>query len=95
MLENSQDVLNLVIAFCVLWFTVFVCWTIYYFGMILKRINTVTEALTDVLEAAKDFMDKTKERINSVGATLGAIVQLGEQAISYFSSKKSDKKGKK
>lgn len=95
MLENSKDVLNLVIAFCVLWFTVFVCWTIYYFGMILKRINVVTEALTDVLESAKDFMDKTKEKINSVGATLGAIMQIGEQVVGYFSAKKANKKERK
>jgi len=89
MLETSKDVLYLVIAFCVLWFTIFLCWTIYYFGMILKRINDVTEALMSTVISVREFFDKTKEKVNNLGNTIAAVTSMGEKAMDYFNNRKA------
>ena len=94
MLENSKDVLNIVLAFCVLWFTVFLCWMIYYFAMILKRIYQVTETFTKTLEAMEKFFDKAQEKVNSFGSTFGALVELGKKGFDYVQEKREKKSSK-
>lgn len=91
MLENSNDLLNIVIAFCVLWFTIFLCWMIYYFAMILKRIYRVMETFTETLEAVEGFFTKAKEKVNSFGTTLATMVELGKKGFDYVSEKRSQK----
>lgn len=95
MLENSQDLLNIVIAFCVLWFTIFLCWVIYYLAMILKRISTVMETFTATLEAIESFFGKAKEKVNSVGATLSTLVDLGKKGFDFVQERKSKKASRK
>ena len=43
MIETSKDILYLVIAFCVLWLTVFLCWALYYMIRMLKQTNQFLE----------------------------------------------------
>ncbi|MFA6305037.1 MAG: hypothetical protein WCV73_00850 [Patescibacteria group bacterium] len=91
MLENSQDLLNIVIAFCVLWFTIFLCWVIYYFAMILKKINSVMETFTGTLNAIKDFFDKSKEKVANFGTTFAAVMEVGKKVADYVAEKKAKK----
>lgn len=89
MLENSKDLLNIVIAFCVLWLTIFICWVIYYFAMILKRIYHVTETFSKTLEAIREFFEKTKEKVANFGATLATAVEVGKKVADYVGEKKA------
>jgi uncharacterized membrane protein len=97
MLENSKDLLNIVIAFCVLWLTIFICWVIYYFAMILKRVYQVTETFNKTMEAMKEFFEKSKEKLAGFGTTLTAVVDLGKKMVDYVQDKKAKKnaRGKK
>ncbi len=49
MLENSQDLFYLVMAFCVLWFTVFICIALYYLIKILRQSNQVVTEVREKL----------------------------------------------
>ncbi|MDP2586899.1 MAG: hypothetical protein Q8P32_03970 [Candidatus Komeilibacteria bacterium] len=91
MLENSQDLLNIVIAFCVLWLTIFICWMIYYFAMILKRVYMVMETFTKTLDAIRDFFEKTKEKVNNFGNAVATAVEIGKRVSEYVSDKKAKK----
>lgn len=91
MLENSKDLLNIVIAFCVLWLTIFICWVIYYFAMILKRVYQVMETFTKTLDAIRDFFEKTKEKVANLGTTIAAAVEIGKKVSEYVSEKKAKK----
>ncbi len=98
MIENSKDILYIVLAFCALWLTIFICWMIYYFAMILKKIYQVTETFTKTLEAMESFFNKAKEKVNSFGATFSTLVELGKKGFDYVQEKrlkKSSGHGKK
>ena len=92
MLETSKDLLNIVIALCVLWFTVFLCWMIYYMAMILKRVNEVMEKVTGTLDAIAGFFTKAKEKINSVGSTLATAMELGKKVVEIVKEKQEKKR---
>jgi len=92
MLENSKDLLNIVIAFCVLWFTIFLCWMIYYLAMILKRVSNVMETFTRTLEAMEDFFKSAKEKVSAFGATFTALTEIGKKAFDFVSEKRNRKK---
>ncbi len=79
MLETSKDLLNLVIAFCVLWFTVFLCWMLFYFASILKKINDVMGKMTGTLEAVTNFFEKAKEKLDNFGSSLSVILDLSQK----------------
>jgi len=94
MLETSKDILNIVIAFCVLWFTIFVCWVIYYLAMILKRIHSVMETFTKTLDAVRHFFENAKDKVNNLTSTINTAIQVGQRVANYVSEKK-DARGKK
>lgn len=95
MLETSKDILYIVIAFCVLWFTIFVCWVIYYFAMILKRIHGVMEVFTKTVESIGDFFNKAKEKLEKTSSSLTVLIDLGKKIYDTVSEKKAKKESKK
>jgi hypothetical protein len=96
MFETSKDLLYIVIAFCVLWFTIFVCWVIYYFAMILKRINSVMEVFSKTVEAIGNFFTQAKDRLEKATSSLTILLELGKKIYDSLAEKKAQaKKAKK
>ena len=92
MLETSKDLLYVAIAFCVLWLTIFICWMIYYFAMILKKVNHVMETFTKTLDAVRDFFEKAREKVSNAGTAIAAAVELGKKVADFVEEKKANKK---
>ena len=88
MLETSKDLLNLVIAFCILWFTVFLCWMLFYFASILKKVNEVMGKMTGTLDAVPQFFTKAKEKLDSFGSSLSVILGLSQRIFDKVVDKK-------
>jgi len=91
MLETSKDLLYIVIAFCILWFTIFICWMIYYMAMILKRIHIVMETFTRTLEAVRSFFDQARDKVNNLGSTIAAAVEVGRKVADFVKEKQANK----
>ncbi len=64
MLE-STDILYIVIAFCILWITAFVCWFIYQVATVFKRVN-------DVLGELKYQIEKVEQALNGIKSKFDA-----------------------
>jgi len=56
---QSQDILYIVLAFCALWITAFMCWLIWQVAMILKNVN-------DTMSEAREKMAKIEEAITAI-----------------------------
>ena len=91
MLETSKDLLYIVIAFCILWLTIFICWMIYYMAMILKRIHIVMETFTRTLEAVRSFFDNARDKVNNLGSTIAAAVEVGRKVADFVKEKQAGK----
>jgi len=56
---QSQDILYIVLAFCALWITAFMCWLIWQVAMILKNVN-------DTMTEAREKIGKIEEAITAI-----------------------------
>ncbi|MEK7202754.1 MAG: hypothetical protein AAB653_00345 [Patescibacteria group bacterium] len=70
LLNNSKDLLNIVLSFCALWLTIFIAWFIYYLVMIMRQVFQVVK--------------ETREKINKIDETIKAFKKKVEYSISYL-----------
>jgi len=95
MLETSRDILNIVLAFCVLWFTLFVTWTIFYFAMILRNANKASKKLLSVVDGVQEIVNGIKEKIHTSTAHIATLIDVGKQVADYMQKKKKKQATKK
>jgi len=95
MLETSQDLLYVVIAFCVLWLTIFICWLLYYFIMLLKQAYDVTKAVRMTIVKVDALVDGAKKRLESSASHLSLLVEAVGQLAQYVQARRAVPKTKK
>jgi hypothetical protein len=95
LLNTSKDLLNIAIAASVVGFTVFLCWTIYYFAMILRQaffgIKEMRGRLHKIDELLKTFKEKIESSVSYL-LLIGEGVKKLVEVIKDRSDKKEEKK---
>jgi len=94
MLETSKDLLNIVIAFCVLWFTAFVCWFIYYVINIIKRVAETMDQVAKMANGVNQFFDEAKTRMQKASSYLPLIIDGAKKLFEFAKEKKDGTKRK-
>ena len=89
MLETSKDLLNIVIAFSVLWFTVFMCWFIYYIVMIIKRVADTTDQLARMAGNVNDFFGEAKTRLKNATSYAPIVIEGIKSLTEYLKDKQT------
>ncbi|MFW0837661.1 MAG: hypothetical protein ACKKL5_01545 [Candidatus Komeilibacteria bacterium] len=87
MLETSKDLLNIVIAFCILWFTVFICWFIYYVVNIMRRVSDTMDQVAKMSASINDFFGAAKLKMEQATSYLPLLFEGVEHLTSYFKGK--------
>lgn len=64
MLE-TQDILYIVLMFCALWFTMFLCWLMYQIVGIMRRVHGFIDLLERKLEQVEISVGNMKSRFDS------------------------------
>lgn len=64
MLE-TQDILFIVLMFCALWFTVFLCWLMYQIGGIMRRVHGFIDLLEKKIEQVEISVGNMKSKMES------------------------------
>lgn len=83
---SSLDVLYLVIAFAVLWITLFICWFIYQAALMLRAVNQVMQEVTKTLERVEHALNGIKGRFEKGGEHLGEMASHMKDAASRMAS---------
>ncbi len=79
MIETSKDILYIVISFCVLWATVFLCWMFYYAGKILKNTSQIIEEFRVRLQALADAIGYIQEKVEYLSLAMSSVFKgVGE-----------------
>lgn len=73
MIENSKDILYIVISFCVLWVTVFLCWVFYYIGRTLKNVNKIVEEFRLRLQTLSDAIGFIHEKVDDISEVMKTV----------------------
>jgi predicted PurR-regulated permease PerM len=95
MLETSKDLFWIVLSFCILWFTIFICWGIYYIIMVFKNINNLVKEIKQKILMIEEFFANLKTKIEKSSNNVAALVNVGKQVIPYIKEHFAKKTGKK
>ncbi|MDD4606879.1 MAG: hypothetical protein PHS07_00860 [Patescibacteria group bacterium] len=99
MLETSKDVLYLVIAFCVLWLTIFMCWTLYYFLITIKTTKEIFQTVKERVYEVSDLIKTVKNKIERIAVPFTVVAETVKQIVPLIkkftnSEEQKDKKTK-
>ena len=95
-ISTSQDIFFLVLAFCILWLTIFLAWMLYYAIGAAKQIYETINQLKRKLNAIDELVTLIKEKFNSGASYLTFIVSGLGKLVTLLSQKpKSSEKSKR
>ena len=89
MLETSKDILNLVIALCIFFVTVFLVWSLYYLAQILKSSKEMVEEIRNKVEEFGDILTTLKDKITHSTTILTTVAKGVTDLLSMYKNKKS------
>ncbi len=90
MFETSKDILYIVIAFCVLWITVFLCWMFYYLARLLRNANEIVEEFRVRLQTLSDAISSIRGKVE----TMHNLFTVATGGVGGFIKKAVEKKAK-
>ena len=89
MLENSKDILYIVISFCIIWLTAFLCYTFYYAARILKNVNSIVEEFRLRLQRITETINYIQDKVESISSLLGMAGETAGGFVKSFINKKA------
>ncbi|HNU96044.1 MAG TPA: hypothetical protein PKH95_01385 [Candidatus Magasanikbacteria bacterium] len=89
MLENSKDILYIVISFCIIWVTAFICYMFYYAARILKNVNTIVEEFRLRLQRITDTINSIQDKVEGIVSLLGMARETTGGMVKNFITKKA------
>jgi len=95
--QTPQDLFWLVLAFCLVWFTFFVTWLMYYFIAMFRRSLKIVKRVEETVELIHDIVVKIKDKAGDAAAYLTILIKSSEQLkglLDKYRQKKSGKKNK-
>lgn len=73
MIESSKDILYVVLAFAALWVAIFLCWTLYYVGRLIKNANEVLEEVREYGGRLDEAVRVIRDRMESVAGGMSVV----------------------
>ena len=92
--NDSKDLLYIVISISVLMFTIFSCWVIYYLARILQQMFRVVKETRDRLSKLDELFSVFKEKIEHSASYLPLIVQGVKKLVEIMKNRAEKKKRK-
>lgn len=90
MLETSKDLLVIVFAFCILWFTVFLCWAMYYFIVMLRDFSRMTSSFREKLDLIDNILNLVKRKLEKSSDHLSIIADGVIKLVTFLIEKKKE-----
>lgn len=81
---SSQDFLYIVLAICIVWFTVFLCWLLYQAARVLRNANKVVEGLMRQLEAISGAVDFIRHKMDGLSNSMGVVSSLATNLVEKY-----------
>lgn len=94
MLETSQDLLRLSIAFVVLFIGLAIGWGCIYIALILRDIKKMTKSARKKLDLIDQILEIVKKKVETTANYLPPLIEgIGKLAVHFKGAK--EKKGKR
>lgn len=89
MFETSKDILYLVISFCVLWTTVFLCWMFYYVMRLLRNTNQIVEEFRVRLQSLTEAINYIRGKVEHMSGLMSLITDGAAGLVKNVISRKT------
>ena len=90
----AKNLLLLILAFCVLLLTFFICWAFYYLIMFLKGGKKIVDEIKEKPDRIDDILDTIKRKIESSTSHLALLAQGASWVIDFLKERKKKKEEK-
>lgn len=85
---QSIDIFYVVLAFCVLWLAVFLCWFIYQIVVTIKTVNDVVRELKWQIEKIEQVLSGMKSKFEVGSGHLAKLAGSVKKVVDEFKDKK-------
>ena len=92
MLESSQDILNILLGFSILWLVLWLSYLLWQLSKTLRLINKTVEGVKYALEGFNELLKKIKGKVNSTGAYFTVLLKSGQKILEMIEQRKGSKK---
>ncbi|MFA6306639.1 MAG: hypothetical protein WCV70_01930 [Patescibacteria group bacterium] len=92
LINDSRDLLNIIIALSVLLFTIFSCWAIYYLARILQQFFKVLKETRERLNKFDELVKMVKEKIEHSASYLPLIMEGVKKLVELMKNRAEKKK---
>lgn len=89
MFGTSKDILYLVISFCVLWTTVFLCWMFYYIMRLMRNASQVIEEFRVRLQSLTDAINYVRGKVEHMSSLMTLITDGAAGLVQKAITKKT------
>ncbi len=84
---GSQDILFIVLAFCALWFTTFLCWLLYQAASLVRRIHAVVDEMKDKVLSLEETIMSMKRKFDGNIAVVNSVAEGLKRVIEALRSR--------
>lgn len=92
---EAQDILFIILAFCVLWVTVFVCWFLFQVAMVIKNINGLLHEIKFQFERFDQTLNGIKSKFEEGSGHMESMFDHVKENFTSACKKCSSKLKKK
>jgi len=95
MLESSKDLFLVAASLCLVWFTIFVCWAMYYLVVMLRNVSRMTTSIREKLELVDSILKLVKDKLEKGSNHMAVIADSAIKLVGLFMEKQSKKSSRK
>lgn len=92
-IETSKDLLFVILAFCILWLTVFMSWLLYYVISIVRDTEALVRQVKSAAEKIDNLAHSVREKFEHSAASLTLVAQAVKELV-VWGMKERAKKGR-
>lgn len=82
--STSEDLLYIVLALCILWFTIFLCWLLYQAARTLKNANEIIENVTHKLELITEAVRFMRDKVDTMSSHVGVVGKVAAGLVEKY-----------
>ena len=82
-MSTGLEILWIVLAFCALWVTAFLCWAIYHIAMVARRIHLVLDEAKTMLAQIEAAIGSLRDKVEHHAKLLDPLVGLAGSVVKH------------
>lgn len=94
-IESSKDLLFVVLAFSVLWLTIFLSWLLYYAMAIVRDTEHLVKQIRDAVEKVDELAHSAHEKMERSAASFTLVSQAIKELVVWGIQERTKKKAMK